>query len=92
MDSVLRCLAGAQLRPAVAESALEPGEVVEPRTSGPSYSALTPTSGRFFAAVVVAVAVAAAVVAETSVAVMRYLLQQQSAVHRSGPGPGAAQP
>ena len=80
MDSVLQCLAGAQLLPAVAESALEPGEVVEPRTSGPSYSALTEAFEHSVAAV------------ESLVVVTGYLLQQQSAVHRSGPGPGAAQP
>ena len=44
MGSGLRRLAGAQLLTAVAESALVPGELVESRTYGPSYSALEPTS------------------------------------------------
>ena len=54
MDSGLRCLAGAQLRPAVAESALEPGEVVEPKTTEPSYSALTEAFEHYVPAVAVA--------------------------------------
>ena len=80
----LRRLAGAQLRQAAAESALSPGELVESRTSGPSYSALKPASEHSVVAVVAVLAVAAV---ELSVAVARYLPQQQSGAQRLRPGP-----
>ena len=75
MGSMLRRLAGAQLRQAAVESALSPGELVESMTIGPSYFALKPTSEHSVVAAV-----------ESSTAVAGYLLQQQSGVQRLGPG------
>ena len=76
MGSGLWRLAGAQLRPAAAESALAPGELVESKASGSSYSALKPTSEHSVVAAV-----------ESSIAVTGYLQQQQSGAQRLRPGP-----
>ena len=77
MGSRLWRLAGAQLRLAAAESALAPGELVESKASGSSYSALKPTSEHSVVAAV-----------ESSIAVTGYLLQQQSGPKGRGLGWG----
>ena len=68
MNSVLRRLADKQLRPLVAGSALELGEVAEPRTFKISSSALKPTYEHSVADVAAVLAVAAVVLSVTSVA------------------------
>ena len=97
LGSVLRRLAGAQLRQAAAESALSPGELVGSRTTGPPYFALKPTSehsavavvavGLAVVAVVLAVADVVLAVAESVSAVTAYLLRQHSGAQRPRPGP-----
>ena len=68
MDSVLRRLTDEQLRPHVAGSALELGEVAEPRIFGPSSSALKPTYEHSVADVAAVLAVAAVVLSVTAFA------------------------
>ena len=68
MDSVLLRLADEQLRPLVPGSALELGEVAEPRTFGISSSALKPTYERSVADVAAVLAVPAVVLSVTTVA------------------------